>query len=100
MPARCQPSRSLAEAIAANRYRQARYRKYEGVLRRLRQRIFDYEDRGPETYAKAFYLIERCKEILQPLWEAQYRARQAAQLERTPSAFEPGLHGRIPEGQS
>jgi hypothetical protein len=37
--------------------------------------------------------MQKCKQILAPLWEAQHRNRQAARLEATPSAYEPGLCG-------
>ena len=63
----------LKDAIARNRNRQARFKKYEKVLRRLRQRIFDYEDAGKGN--KASRLIERCKCILAPYWQAHADAR-------------------------
>jgi hypothetical protein len=81
---------NLQAAIARNRHRQARFQKYERILRRLRQRIFDYDDAGKGD--KASHLIVRCQTILAPFHEARRRNLQAAKLERTPSAFEPGLN--------
>ncbi len=70
----------LKDAIAKNRFRQSRFKKYEKVLRRLRQRIFDYEDIGKGD--KASMLIKRCKIILEPYWKAHAEAREKAQSDR------------------
>lgn len=83
----------LAEAIERNRIREARYDRAERVLRRIRQRIFDYEDMGPEQYAKARRVMATCQRIAAPRHEARRRAAAASKLERTPSAFEPGCAG-------
>ena len=48
---------------------------YERLLRRLRQRIFDYEDQCEAKGRKASRLIARCKAKLQPEWERQARNR-------------------------
>lgn len=82
----------LKDAIERNRRRQARYIKAEKLLRRLRLSIFDYEDAGPEIYGKAKRLMDRCQEILAPLWRAQRAAAEGRRLQQTPSAFEPGLN--------
>jgi len=79
---------TLQEAIKRNQARQARFKKYERVLRRLRQRIFDYEDAGKGE--KADRILKRCQTILAPLWEAQRHAAEDRKLQQTPSAFEPG----------
>ena len=70
----------LKEAIARNRFRQARFKKYEAVLRRLRQRIFDYHDAG--NGEKADRLIQRRKAICMPLWDAQAETRAKAASDR------------------
>ena len=70
----------LKEAIARNRFRQARFKKYEAVLRRLRQRVFDYDDAGKGD--KASRLIQRCKAICMPLWDARAEAIKKAAEDR------------------
>ena len=80
----------LQDAIARNRRRQARFRRAEKVLRSIRLRIFDYEDAGPATYAKAQKVMATCQRILAPLWRARRAAAENRKLQRTPSAFEPG----------
>lgn len=59
----------MEKAIERNRAKWARWRKYEAVLRRIRLRIFDYEDQG--KFLKAQRVILRIKKIMEPLWEAQ-----------------------------
>jgi len=81
----------LQQAIARNRIRQARFKRAEITLRKVRQRVFDYEDAGKGE--KASKVIATCQRILAPKWEAERRNRQAEKLERTPSAFEPGCCG-------
>jgi hypothetical protein len=81
---------SLATAIAVNRFKQHKYHRAERVLRQIRLRIFDYEDEGPEKYAKAKRVMARCQKTLAPLWRAQRAAADDRKLQRTPSAFEPG----------
>lgn len=65
-------------------------RKYEQVLRRLRQRIFDYEDESSQKYEKARRLMSRCQERCSPQWRREKARREDDKLQRTPSAFEPG----------
>lgn len=79
---------SLEKKIEENRRKQARYRKYERVLRRVRLRIFDYEDEGAEKFAKAQRVIKKCKAILQPLWIAQNQAREKAAGDRKMRTWE------------
>ena len=83
---------TLVQSIARNRRKHARWARCERVLRSVRLQVFDFEDQGRD--AKARRVIETCNRLLSPKWDAERRTRQAARLERTPSAFEPGLHGR------
>ena len=80
----------LAQAIEDNRARTLRYKQAESILRKVRQRIFDYEDESAEKYAKARRVMERCQQRLAPLWRAERAAAQDRKLQRTPSAFECG----------
>jgi len=66
----------LSERIELNRKRQARYKRAEKILRQIRLRIFDYEDESPEKLTKAQRIMDRCKEILAPLWKAQQDAQR------------------------
>jgi len=66
-------SEALDQAIARNRLKWERYRKADRILRAVRLKIFDYEDAGKQD--KAERLIARCKRLLTPLWDAQYRER-------------------------
>lgn len=79
---------SLEKKIEENRRKHARYRKYETVLRRVRLKIFDYEDEGPEKLAKAQRVIAKCKAILRPLWEAQAQAREKAASDKMMRTWE------------
>jgi hypothetical protein len=81
---------TLQAKIEENRRRHARYKKAERLLRKIRQRIFDYEDRGDEVYTKARRIMERCQVILAPLWRAERASAEDRKLQQTPSAFEPG----------
>ena len=65
---------TLHKAIEKNRFKQARFKKAEILLRRLRQRIFDYEDISTDKGAQASRLIERCQKRLAPLWTARQNA--------------------------
>lgn len=49
-----------------------RHAKYERLLRRLRQRIFDYDDARQDQCSR---LIARCKAICMPRWEHEARMR-------------------------
>ena len=82
---------NLRQAIEADRRRHARYARAARVLRQVRLRIFEYDDAG--KLDKALRVIARCKRVLEPLWQAQKRAADAARLLRTPSVFEPGIAG-------
>lgn len=86
----------LKDAIKLNQRKQARYKKYERILRRLRQRIFDYEDYdaandNSHQYDKARYLMTRCQDILAPSWQQQRAAAEDYKLQHTPSAYECGV---------
>ena len=70
-----------------------RCRRWERVLRKIRQRIFDYEDESPEKYAKARRIMQKCKDRCAEQWERERRKREDDKLQRTPSAFEPGACG-------
>lgn len=59
----------LQQAIARNREKWKKWRKYEAVLRRIRLRIFEYQDAG--KMLKAERIMLRCKQILKPMWEAR-----------------------------
>ncbi len=61
----------MSESIALNRKRTIRFKKADRLLRRMRQRVFDYEDSGQSEQADR--IIKRCKRILMPLWEQRYR---------------------------
>ena len=69
---------TLAEAIEKNRRRQYRFNKAERLLRAVRIRIFDYEDAG--KLEKAERIIEKCKTILKPLWEARSHANMEPKM--------------------
>jgi hypothetical protein len=84
---------NLQQAIARNRRRQARFRRAERVLRRIRQRIFDYEDESPSKLAKANKAMATCQRVLAPLWWAQRKAAEARKLHATPSVYEAGRAG-------
>lgn len=79
-------STALDEAIARNRLRWARYRKADRILRSVRQRVFDYEDAGKGD--KAARLIARCKRLLTPLWDAQYRERARKRADKKMRTWE------------
>ena len=66
---------TLEQAIVNNRKREERFNKAERMLRRLRQRVFDYQDAGRGEQAD--YLMLKCKKRLAPRWKAQAEARQA-----------------------
>lgn len=68
--------KTLKQAIWQNR----RFHKYEAMLRRLRLRIFDYEDQG--RMDKAQRVIKRIKTICRPWWEKRARRLESERLER------------------
>ena len=68
--------RTLQKAIRDNQ----RHFKYERMLRRIRLRIFDYEDAG--KLEKAHRIIAKIKVICGPRWEARAKRRQDEMLHR------------------
>ena len=68
--------KSLKRAIWENR----RFHKYEAMLRRIRLRIFDYEDAG--RLEQAHKVIERIKAICGPWWEKRAKRLENKMLER------------------
>jgi len=62
--------RSLKQAVRDNR----RHFKYERLLRRIRLRIFEYEDAGKLNKAKR--IIAKCKSICGPRWKARQKRIQ------------------------
>ena len=84
----------LAQSIARNRRKHARFQRAERVLRSIRLQIFDIEDadaaQGTNRAEKARRVMDLCQQILAPFHESRRRTAQAAKLARTPSAFEPG----------
>ena len=79
--------RPLRQAIFENQ----QCRKYERILRKLRQKIFDYYDISEQKGERASELIRRCQDRCAPQWAAQYAIRQDKKLQATPSSFEPGI---------
>ena len=69
-------AKSLKQAIWENR----RFHKYERLLRRIRLRVFEYEDSGRLT--KAERVIARIKTICGPMWEKRARRQAAKALDR------------------
>lgn len=67
---------SLKRKIRANQ----RFHKYERMLRRIRLRIFDYEDQG--KLDKAHRVIARIKVICGPWWERRAKRIEEQQLSR------------------
>jgi hypothetical protein len=67
---------SLKQAIWENR----RFCKYEAMLRRIRLRIFDYEDQG--KLSRAERVIARIKAICGPMWQKRARRLENKMLER------------------
>ena len=68
--------KSLRQAIRDNQ----RFCKYERTLRRIRLRIFDYEDDGRLDQAKR--IIERIKVICGPWWTKRAKRLENKMLER------------------
>ena len=68
--------KSLRQAIRDNR----RFHKYERLLRRIRLRVFDYEDQG--KLDKAQRIIQRIKLICGPWWERRAKRLENKMLER------------------
>ena len=67
---------SLKQAIRDNQ----RFHKYERMLRRIRLRIFDYEDQGQLEQAQR--IIDRIKVICGPWWTKRAKRLEKKMLER------------------
>ena len=68
--------KSLRQAIRDNQ----RFCKYERMLRRIRLRIYEYEDQG--KLEKAHRIIERIKAICGPWWEKRAKRLENKMLDR------------------
>jgi hypothetical protein len=68
--------KSLRQAIRDNQ----RFCKYEKLLRRIRLRIFNYEDQG--KLEKAQRVIARIKAICGRTWEKRARRQENRMLDR------------------
>ena len=68
----------LEDAIKKNRIREARYNHAEKILRKIRQKIFDYEDAGLAVYEKAKKVMATCQRIVAPRYKAIREAREFA----------------------
>ena len=69
-------AKSLRQAIRDNQ----RFHKYEKLLRRIRLRVFDYED--SDKSKKAERVIQRIKAICKPTWEKRARRQANKTLDR------------------
>ncbi len=67
---------SLKQKIRSNQ----RFHQYERLLRKIRLRIFDYEDQG--TLDKAQQIIAKIKAICGPRWEAREKRLADRHAER------------------
>lgn len=67
-------SKTLQAKIRANQ----RYHNYRRILRKIRLRIFDYEDESSEKLAKAQRIIDRIKKLSEPF----ERLRQSRIVDR------------------
>lgn len=68
--------KSLQRKIRENQ----RFHKYERLLRRIRLRIFEYEDAG--KLEKAQRVIAKIKVICGPMWERRAKRIQEERLSR------------------
>ena len=68
--------KSLKKAIRDNQ----RFHKYERTLRRIRLRVFQYEDMGRSD--KAQRIVERIKRICGPWWRKRAKRLENKALER------------------
>ena len=68
--------KSLRQAIRDNQ----RFCRYERLLRRIRLRVFQYEDDG--KLEKAQKVIARIKVICGPMWQKRARRLENKMLER------------------
>ncbi len=69
-------SKSLQRKIRENQ----RFHKYERMLRRIRLRIFEYEDAG--KLEKAHRVIAKIKVICGPTWERRAKRLEEERLSR------------------
>ena len=67
---------TLKQAIRDNQ----RHHKYERIVRRLRLRIFEYEDQG--KLDKAQRVIAKCKVICGPRWRKRAKRLEEKRLSR------------------
>jgi len=72
----------MAKTLAEQLHEHRQCVKYERVLRRLRQRIFEYEDTGPAIYAKARRLMALCKDRCRPQWARRQKIQENRHAER------------------
>ena len=70
---------TLQQSVELNRKKWARWNKYERVLRRIRLRTFEYEDAG--KLDKAHRVIDKCKAILKPCWQARQDTVNAERMQ-------------------
>lgn len=75
IPTSAQQSPTMRRKIMRNQ----RFHKYESLLRRIRQRVFDYEDAG--TYPKALRIIQKIKTFSEPFHERRVRANESVRLQ-------------------
>ena len=68
--------KSLKESVKDNQ----RFHKYERLLRRIRLRIFDYEDQG--KLEKAHRVIQKIKTICKPWWDKRAKRQEDKTLAR------------------
>jgi hypothetical protein len=68
--------KSLKQAIKDNQ----RFCKYERLLRRIRLRIYEYEDQG--KLDKAHRVIDKIKVICGPWWDKRARRQEEKMLNR------------------
>ena len=70
--------------------RELREKQAERLLRRLRQRIFDYEDQSRALYEKASRIMAKCQDRLRDKNRRRRERIMDRMLQNTPSTFEPG----------
>jgi hypothetical protein len=68
--------KSLKQAIKDNQ----RFCKYERLLRRIRLRIYEYEDQG--KLEKAHRIIDKIKVICGPWWTKRAKRQEEKMLNR------------------
>ena len=82
----------INKKIKHKQWKDARYRKAERILRRIRQRIFDYEDQdaanGTNRFEKAKRVMDYLQTVLAPYYAACRHAAEVRKLQKNPSYFE------------